>query len=86
MLLYYYIYYSLFEILYSECMSGTHTCFLNFTFDDASDLLSRDQLETLKTKLVQAYHYQRSTSNSTVEIRKYLKTPSAGMCFCQNPH
>lgn len=64
----------------SECVGGTHSCFVNFTVNGSSDHLSDDQLSTLKRQIIQVFdcQYNNSDNIDISNLRKVLKTPHHG--------
>ena len=67
------------KIINSECVGGTHSCFVNFTVNTSSDHLSVEQLETLKSQIIQVFDFQLNNSNvAERKVQEALKTPPSG--------
>ena len=62
----------------SECINGTHTCFVNYTVDE-DDRLSNSSLENLKKQLIQVFNFQfNHKEHLQVDIRHIYKYPTRG--------
>ena len=57
-------------------MSGSISCFVNFTVDEETGYLSSDQLENFKTQIVLVFSALCNNSED-IDIRQVLKTPLA---------
>ena len=68
----------------SECVGGTHSCFINFTVNDSSGHLSDEQLDILKIQIIQVFNFQFDNGNNvaTERVQEALKTLLSGMCRC----
>ena len=60
----------------SECINGTHTCFVNHTIDDNGQL-SNSSLDSSKKQLIQVFNFFKFSIQPQ-------KTPSSG--HLQVPH
>ena len=62
----------------SECINGTHTCFVNYTVNDNGQL-SNSSLENLKNQLIQVFNFQfNHKEHLQVDIRHINKYPTHG--------
>ena len=62
----------------SECINGTHTCFVNYTVDE-NQHLSNSSLENLKNQLIQVFNFQfNHREHLQVDIRHINKYPTHG--------
>ena len=66
---------------YSECVNGTHSCFVNYTGDEDGQLDS-EQVIDLKQKLIQVYNFQKNHDEHIItDIGHILDNSVDGECM-----